>query len=208
MTKKLIVALLSGLSLFSCENGVVESFDKGEFYVFDGNGFSTGALDGDPWMADWISDGRPSGSEESPILRKVFSLRGGIASARLRYVAGAYAEIFINGHRMTAKAQNSSCVTLDAARYLKPGENVIVAVLGKTALEDRPKFIASLDVKYVGGGEAVIGTDASWEVPPTCDEISYDSSGSRCRNRLSINKLKNPKYDARYWMPARIVPAP
>jgi len=216
----------------------VESTGKdGRIYVSDRKHFSTAILDGDPWLADWISDGRPFDTEESPILRKTFNLRDGISSAKISFSACAYADVFINGRRITETALNPGYthydrrnlyVTLDVAPYLKAGPNVIVAVLGngfydcidKVAVwefenarwKDRPKFIASLSVRYSDGAEAFIGTDASWEVPPTYECSPYKQnniySGDHYDNRLSLSGLNEPDFDARLWVPARVVGAP
>lgn len=221
----------------SYEWQVVSAGTDGKTYMSERKPFSTAILDGDSWMAEWISDGRPYDTEESPILRKVFNIRKGVFSAQLCFSACAYADVFINGRRVTETALNPGYthydrrnlyVTVDAADLLKPGENVIVAVLGngfydcidKVAVwefdtarwKDRPRFIASLRVRYEDGAEAVIGTDPSWEVPPTYLESPYRMnniySGDHYDNRFSIDALASPDYDARFWMPAVSVDAP
>jgi len=195
--------------------------------------FSTGLLEPTDWQAQWIS------SEEngSPLLRKQFAVDRKVRSAKL-YIAGiGYYEAFLNGSKVGDHVLDPASsyytndqpwpltdrvwyVTYDVTDMIRPGNNVIGAMLGhgwysadggspgRQPYGDRPRLLAQLVVDNIDGGRTIVGSDATWQTmrgPVIANEIclgeSYDA-------RLEQSEWSTSAAETSQWKSAIAVAAP
>ncbi|MEP7142383.1 MAG: family 78 glycoside hydrolase catalytic domain [Ferruginibacter sp.] len=182
------------------------------------NSFETAMLDQKDWTAKWISDGsrNPERDEDyykddpMPLLRKVFSARKKIVTARL-YISGlGYYEAFLNGQKIgdhvldpgfTTYKKEALYAVYDITGMLEKGDNVAGIMLGsgwwnplpmrifgrydlrKIQETGRPCVKAEIHLTYNDGSAARIITDETWQTAP----------GPVIRNNVYLGE----KYDAR-----------
>jgi len=195
----------------------VRDASTGEEYSSEQSSFETSILENDAWLGNWISDGRDKTVQTAPVLRKTFTLAEDFSYARAYVSAAAYAWICINGTEICSTALNPGyaaydkrnlCDTYDVSSLLKPGENVIFAVLGNgffndidyvavweyenAAWRDRAALKFELDVYWEDGRKVVIGSDSSWK-----------SLADQSRNPFVQNNIySGDHFDARLWDPS------
>ncbi|MEV0383210.1 family 78 glycoside hydrolase catalytic domain [Nonomuraea sp. NPDC050643] len=188
----------------------------------------TGLLEPADWQAEAAAPpldllGVPDGP--ALLLRRDFTLRAPVASARLYITAHGVFEAEINGvvvgddvlapgwssygHRLRYR-------THDVTALLREGGNAIGATLadgwyrgrigflgGKTDLYgDRTALIAQLEVTYADGTTDVVVTDGSWRCasgPVTATSL-YD--GEKHDDRLLPTGWSRPGFDDASWLPA------
>lgn len=161
--------------------------------------WSMGMLKPGDWgNSQWIGVSGDAKSNPAPYLRKEFMNGGGIRRARL-YVAGlAYADVHMNGKRVSDTERDAGYtnfdkrvlyVCYDVTKLLKKGTNCIGAVLGtgwydvhdlatwrfeKAPWRDRPKVRMSLVLESNDGRIDSVDTDTTWKAsngPITFDGI-------------------------------------
>jgi alpha-L-rhamnosidase len=145
----------------------------------------------------------------NPLLRKQFSLHGGIASARA-YTSGlGFYQLFINGRRVgdhvldpafTDYNKTVDYVTYGVTRELRPGPNAVGVSLGNGWYSGnadhfsipaavpwqpaQPKLKFELDMRYADGSSAQVLSDTSWmtaDGPTTADNVQCEDALTRCR---------------------------
>jgi len=189
-----------------------------------------GLLDPDDWRAQWIGApffGGPRTSSPPPYVRRPFTLRGPVASARLHATAIGLYECYLNDNRVgddvftpgwTDYGRRVQYQVYDVAALLKPGPNAFGAILGdgwgvghiawlgRQHYADRPRFLAQLVITYADGGREVIATDGAWRAMqgPTLESDmlmgeSYDA-------RRELNGWALPDYDDTAWWPVEVLP--
>lgn len=144
------------------------------------------------WTAQWIGRNdpatRPALGQQAPapLLRKGFTLNGGIAQVRLRIVGLGYYVAWINGYRVgsqvlnpgpTQYAETAVYDSFDVTRLLQPGQNAIGVLLGRSYFSattnegfgwgtrpdwHEPRLLAQLDIAYRDGSTARVVSDGSW----------------------------------------------
>jgi alpha-L-rhamnosidase len=159
-----------------------------------------GLLDPDDWVGRWIGWIDPAGaswSSRSPLLRRSFRVARRPRKARLYASALGFVELRINGavvgdDRMapgwTDYRQRIQYRAVDVAEFLRPGENVVAARLGRgwfageiasfgaEQYGDVPALLVQLEVEVAGGRRIVIATDASWRAnagPLVSDDLLF-----------------------------------
>ena len=148
-----------------------------------------GLLDPEDWVAEWIEppeadDPGPPGRRPAWLLRHNFEVDGRGRSARLYGTAHGIYELFLNGVRVgddeltpgcTAYAKNLHVQTYDVTDLLKPGPNVIGAVLSDgwfrgqmgafrhvNQFGDRLALLAQLEIASSDNREVVLASGAEW----------------------------------------------
>lgn len=183
--------------------------------------------------AKWIQTdlvGDEKKSPAVPYLRKAFELGADIASARLYISALGLYEASINGQRVgdaqlrpgwTDYEKRVQLDTYDVTALLKPGANVIGAMLGdgwycgylgfrnrRQFYGDRPKLLAQLEVSDRSGNVSTFITDESWVWSPS--EIRFsdmlDGETVDARNVIADwNRIASP---AGEWKRATVAAKP
>ena len=196
--------------------------------------FETAMFSAADWKGKWISDGRCKDCESAPMLRKEFSVREGLAKARLYMSAAAYADVTINGERAfearlepgyTAYDKRNLYGAYDVTALLKPGDNCIGAVLGNGFYNEikpvatwgfetaqwrgRARMIAELHLTYADGSVEVVATDDSWKTfsdGPWVHNNIY--SGDAYDARREIPGWDKAGFEDGLWQQAKVVSAP
>ena len=160
--------------------------DMGDEAVSDAAWFETGKI-GEAWSASWIVP--PFEKHIHPLFRKSFVLAGEIISARVYACGLGVYELSVNGLKAGAEHLAPglhSCSdwlqvqTYDVTGLLKPGENVIGAMLGNGWAKGRfgPSdmaeifcgefgFIAELHLAYKNGDTKIVTTGEDWFCSPS-----------------------------------------
>ena len=170
----------------------VES-DAGEKAESSGAFFETGKMD-EPWQAEWIA--APAGESFHPVLKKEFSVKGEVRSARLYITGVGLFETYLDGKKLgdeyltpyiTDYEKNIQVITLPAeSEQLKPGSHILSILLGKgwymgdfglahteNNYGSRMAALAELHLDYENGLREVVGTDETW----TCCGSDIEDSG-------------------------------
>ena len=182
--------------------------------------------------AQWIGK-PPGGSLAAPLLRHVFAVKPGLASARLYVAAGGYADVSINGMPASDAVlspdftdYNKRVLFLahDVTTLLRPGSpNAIGIELGrgyygltnpdvwhweKAPWHGEPRVRALLKLCYVDGSCDIEGTDANWRVhdgPTVLDDVY---GGETYDARRAQAGFDTAAFDDRGWLAAAVLPAP
>jgi alpha-L-rhamnosidase len=170
----------------------------------------------------------------APMLRRSFQVAKPVARARI-YTSGlGYGEISVNGRHASTSVLDPGFTdfsrtvlytTHDVTALLRPGENVIAAVLGSGKYDDAartwdwgwenaqwrgtPRLRLDLYVTYADGTEEIVATDGTWrtsEAGPTRYDNYY--LGETYDARREIAGWDAPGFDASAWRPARVVGPP
>lgn len=208
--------------------------DKSKVFTSPVSCFETGPMTPAEWTAEWISDSADKELDAAPMLRKQFSLREGIAQARLYMSAAAYAQLSLNGEKAsesclepgyTAYDKRNLYVSWDVTGKLHPGQNVIAAVLGNGFYNEirpvgtwgfhtapwrgRARMIAMLRVCYKDGSVDVIGTDDSWKATHDGPFLSNNIyCGDIYDARREMPGWEKAGFDDSAWENATVVPSP
>lgn len=191
--------------------------------------FETGLWALADWQgAKWIGK---AGETAAPQLRKDFTTTSTPTRARLYYAAGAYAEIAVNGQRVTEPlspgftnySKRVQYVTVDVTEEIvASGANTIGATLGRgffgcTTITDwnwhtapwagNPRLLALLVITYADGEQTVV-TDASWKVTagPTLADSIY--LGEVYDSRNETPGWESPGFNDSTWVAASVMSAP
>jgi len=196
--------------------------------------FETGAIDPGAWSASWISDGQDRDLDAAPMLRKSFEAERDVLKARMYVSAAAYAEVKLNGEKVTNAflepgythydKRNLYCA-YDITDKIRGGENVVSAVLGngfyneirpvatwsfETARwRDRARFFCEIHILYKDGCEQTLCTDDSWKT--TCDGPYLSNniySGDIYDARKEIAGWEKPGFDDSAYADAVFAEAP
>ena len=163
--------------------------DAGESEWSEPVTWEMGLLDPDDWVADWIEppeadDPGSSGHRPPWLLRRRFVVDEPIVHARLYATAHGLYELFLNGIRVgdaeltpgcTAYARNLQVQTYDVTDLLRPGANVIGAILSDgwfrgqmgafrhfNQFGDRLALLAQLELTSHNGRKVVVASSPEW----------------------------------------------
>ena len=177
---------------------------------------------GAPWAEDADSDDRVP-----PLVRRDFTVREGLARARLYATAHGLYEVEIDGQRVGDDAMSPGWTsyqhrlryyTYDVTELLRPGDNTIGAWLGDGWYRGRMgwnggfrnlfgsdlSLIAQLELTYADGSVDVVATDASWRTAtgPIVRTGNYD--GELYDARLERPGWSSPGFDDAGWEPVAV----
>lgn len=186
------------------------------------------------WKAKWIGSGDRHAdwrapSRPAPYFRKCFELRTVPADAKAFVCGLGYFELYINGRRVgdhvldpapTVYDRRARYLVFEVAALLRPGCNVIAAVLGngwyncqtaevwhfdKAPWQDEPKLLCEV----VSGGEVLAKTDSSWKCfrdgPIRENQLR---NGEEYDAGLEMPGWNDDGFDDSRWQQAVIVPGP
>lgn len=149
--------------------------------------FHTGLLDNLDWKAKWICTKEIS--NESPLLRKDFSVEKSVKQAYAFVSACGYYELYLNGEKVGDHVMDPGITnyrktilysTYDVTKLLSKGTNVAGAMIGSGAynipkVDERfsfekegrslgnPCYIMQINITYSDGSQSVIISDESWK---------------------------------------------
>ncbi len=183
-----------------------------------------GLLSSAGWQADWITpdwDEDTSQPQPAPLLRRSFSAKSGIASARV-YVTGlGLYELHLNGQRVgdgvltpgwTSYDRRVQYQTYDVTAMLHPGENALGAMLGegwyrgyigfegsRNLFGERLALLLQLDITYSDGKTEAICSDTHWRAAQGPIQMADIYMGETYDARLEKNGWDQPGYDDSGW---------
>ena len=192
-----------------------------------------GLLDKSDWSAQWIGDATPSVTNvAATMLRKPFTLAVRPARAIVYATALGVYELRINGQRVgdhvlapefTDYRTRTQYQAFDVTPLLRPGENVVGALLGdgwyaggiglaqalirkpRNIYGDHPRFLAQLEVTPASGAPLRVATDASWRVTRDGPIRSSDIlNGEVYDARKELRGWDAPGFDDRAWSPGDV----
>jgi alpha-L-rhamnosidase len=170
----------------------------------------------------------------TPMLRKEFTVRGPVASARVYSAGLAYQDLSVNGTRTSAAVLDPSFTdysrtvlytTADVTSLLRPGRNVVACELGsgqfdgaartwdwgwhKAQWRATPRLRLDLHIRYADGTAEVVRSDGSWRASTT-GPTRYDSYylGETYDARREVPGWRQPGFHDAAWPAAREVPGP
>lgn len=187
--------------------------------------FETSKME-EPWTAQWIT---PDWKEKSihPLLRKDFSLKGEVSSARAYATGMGLYELELNGRRVGEEyltpyfnAYNKwiQYQTFDVTDMLKNGDNTIGAMLGEgmymgrfgfkdnqgNIYGDTMAFLCELIVQYKDGSTETIVTDNSWQAFAGPVQFSSIYDGEIFDANCKIDGWSQPGLDTSDWSSTRL----
>lgn len=169
------------------------------------------------WEEDPASDER-----RPPLLRREFTVRDDVASARLYVTAHGLYEVEINGRRVGDDAMSPGWTTYnrrlryytyDVTGHMASGANAIGSWLGDGWYRGRLgwyggfqnlygtdlSLLAQLEVRYRDGSVDVIATDGSWRAAPGPIVRSGNYDGELYDARLELDGWSRPGFDDAGW---------
>ncbi|HSY18292.1 MAG TPA: family 78 glycoside hydrolase catalytic domain [Candidatus Acidoferrales bacterium] len=162
----------------------------------------------------------PVQSSVVPCLRKSFELKSAVQRAVLHVTALGLYEVRINGQRVgdhvlapdwTDYRKRVRYQTFDVTGTLKPGENVVGALLadgwfsghigngGYEFYGKEPAFLAQLEVTYADGHAETIVTDRTWKSHASPISSADFMLGENYDARLEIKGWDRPGLDEGNW---------
>jgi alpha-L-rhamnosidase len=191
----------------------------------------TGLLDPGDWRAGAAAPprellGPPDGPV--PLLRRDFTARAPVASARLYVTAHGLYDVEINGTPVgddvlapgwTSYGHRLRYRTHDVTELLHEGGNAIGAMLadgwyrgrigfrgGKSAVYgDRTALIAQLEITYSDGTTDMVTTDGAWRCAPGPITAAGLYDGEKYDARLLPPGWSRPGFDDASWRPADVL---
>lgn len=148
--------------------------------------FELGLLEPGDWSADWVCSelvGGRAASVPVPYLRKAFVAQEAPVKARLYLSCLGIVDATVNGVPVSGAVfapgwsdyrSRVRAMTVDVTDQVRPGENVLGAVLGdgwacghiawfgRQVYVDRPMLLAQLELTYPDGTVQVVGSDETW----------------------------------------------
>ncbi len=211
--------------------------------VWDSNGrvsawspvafWETGLTGSGDWTARWIgpaanpADSLPS---PSPLFRHAFHVNGPIRSARAYVTSLGLYELHLNGSRVgdqlftpgwTSYRRRLQYQTYDVTALLRPGNNVIGAILGdgwyrgylgflgqRNLYGRRLAFLLQLEIRYQDGRTERVVSDADWKDATGPILMSDIYRGETYDARRERTGWAAPAYDDHDWTPVALVDPP
>ena len=185
------------------------------------------------WQGSWIQSSLPmdpAQSNPSPMLRKEFTLKGAVASARAYVSSLGLYEMELNGKKVgnqvltpgwTAYDKRVQYQTYDITSLLRPGANAVGVILGdgwysgslgfqgqRGTYGKQPALLVQMVITYRDGSTERVMTDASW-VCATGPILANDVyNGELYDSRLEKTGWSVAGYAATDWKPVTTIPAP
>lgn len=186
--------------------------------------FEMGLLKSSDWQASWIQADIPEDikqSSPSPYLRKEFSLRSKVKSARVYASAQGLYQLRLNGKKVsdelftpgwTSYNNRIQYQVYDVTRQLQQGKNAVGVILGdgwyrgnlvwksnRNLYGEKLTAIVQVEILYTDGTGETILTDSSWKAAtgPILQSDIYN--GETYDARLEIQAWDKPEFDDAQW---------
>jgi alpha-L-rhamnosidase len=188
-----------------------------------------GLLKPEDWKASWVetaADEDPSVSQPSPMMRGAFTVKGKVRSARAYVTSLGLYELEINGRRVgdevltpgwTSYGKRLQYQTYDVTAHLRPGANVVGAMLGDGWYRGNLAFRkqrntygrhlalrCQLRLEYDGGRVETVGTDGTWKSATGPVRMSDIYNGETYDARMERPGWSAPGYDDKDWTAVRV----
>lgn len=184
-----------------------------------------GLLSSGDWAAQWVHPGTEPGSPETPpLLRREFTLRSNLVSARAYVTSHGVYQLYLNGERIgiaeltpgfTSYSKHLRYQVYDVTAQLHEGRNAVGAMLGDGWYRGRIAgnrnlsgsdlgLLAQIEVRYQDGSTQIVSTDPDWHSSsgPVLMSDIYD--GETYDARLEKAGWTHAGYDERGWMSVRV----
>ncbi|PFO06312.1 alpha-L-rhamnosidase [Bacillus sp. AFS076308] len=187
--------------------------------------WETGLLSPEEWKAEWITpdpEGMDPLSESAFLLRKEFTLKPSITSARIYGTGVGLYELYLNGERVgdellapgwTSYHKRLQYQTYDVTEQLQAGSNAMGIILAdgwykgnlvrennRNIYGDRRAAIFQIHVTYNDGTEEVIITDNTWRASTGPILFSEIYHGETFDARLEKEGWSQSNYNDQDWM--------
>jgi alpha-L-rhamnosidase len=188
-----------------------------------------GLLAPSDWTAQWIEPDLPedpSVPQPSPMLRRAFTLKGAVRSARVYVTSHGLYELSINGKRVgddvltpgwTSYSTRLQYQTYDVTSLLRRGDNALGAILGngwyrgqigfekhRNHYGDRLALLAQLEVTYTDGKHETVGSDAQWKASTGPIQLAEIYGGESYDARREKVGWDAPGFDDSSWKGVRV----
>jgi alpha-L-rhamnosidase len=187
-----------------------------------------GLLESTDWLGKWIGaffSGGPRTTSPAPYLRKEFSVRKQVVSARLYATALGLYECYLNGTRVgdalltpgwTDYNKRVQYQVYEVTDLIQSGANAWGAILGdgwsvghiawvgRQRYTDRPRLLAQIVLLYTDGSKEIISSDKSWKITQGPILESDMLMGESYDARREFTDWYNPGYDDASWWPAEV----
>ncbi|SFE53793.1 alpha-L-rhamnosidase [Paenibacillus catalpae] len=186
--------------------------------------FETGLLYSSDWKAAWIEPEKEidiHAYKPAPYIRKEFTVKKGLVSARACLTAKGLYSFFINGHEgtdhlftpgFTSYYKRHQYQVYDVTHLLREGVNALGAILGdgwwrgatggaslKNNFGYKVAFLGQMVLDYEDGSRETIGSDSSFKTSTGPLLKSDMKAGDRFDARISIQGWNQPGFDDSSW---------
>jgi alpha-L-rhamnosidase len=191
-----------------------------------------GLLDPKDWTAQWIEvpwAEVDSVSQPAPLMRRSFTLRKPVRSARAYVTSHGLYELHVNGQRVgdelftpgwTSYRKRLQYQTYDVTRMLRPGSNAIGAMLGdgwyrgNIGFERQRNYygrtlglLLQLNVTYTDGSTETIASDGAWKASTGPVRASDIYNGETYDARMELPGWSTSTFDDAKWQGVRVAGA-
>ena len=189
--------------------------------------WTMGLLEPTDWTARWITD---TARSESPLFRRAFPVKAGLARATIHVSGLGQYELFLNGQKVgddvlspgwTKYDKTVLYDTRDVTPLLRPGVNAIGVMLGKGMYRvDGGRYtkfkgsfgelmaIAQLQLEYEDGTREVVATDERWRVTAGPITFSCVYGGEDYDARKEPRGWNSADFDDSTWRAASVTSGP
>lgn len=193
--------------------------------------WETGLLSPEEWQAEWITpdpEAIDPHAKEAFLLRRSFSAKPGIRSARIYATAAGVYELYVNGFRVgedvlapgwTSYRERHQYQTYDATDLLREGGNAVGIALGdgwykgeltwlskRNVYGDRRAALLQLCLQYEDGTEDWVTTDRSWQAGTGAIRMSELYAGEIYDARMERNGWSEAGEPNGEWVGTETVP--
>jgi len=186
--------------------------------------FETGLFEISDWKAKWIEpEGEvdPDAYKPAPYLRKEFTVKKGLVSAKAYMTSKGLYHFYINGEEGTDTLFNPGFTSYhkrlqyqayDVTHLLQEGNNAIGVILGdgwwrgstgaaslKNNFGYKLAFLGQLVLSYQDGSQDFIGSDESFKTSHGPILKSDMKAGEFVDARIKLNGWNQPDYDDSTW---------
>lgn len=191
--------------------------------------FTTALLDNRLWKGRFISaeGSADAANAKGTYLRRNFVLKAPVASALVHVSALGLYQLYINGQRVsrdelapgwTSYAKHLAYQTYRVTEQLRPGENVIGALVGagwykgmmgfaqkRNLYGTQTALLCQLEITFTDGSRTVIPSDESWKGHDSPLLYSEIYGGETYDARLEADGWDSPGFEDDGWKPASIL---
>ena len=192
-----------------------------------------GLLDPADWRANWIE---PDLQEDLtkpgpvPMLRREFTVNGGVVKARAYVTSHGLYEMYLNGRRVgdqvftpgwTSYRTRLQYQTYDITDRLTPGSNAVGVLVGngwyrgeiglsgrRNVYGDRVALLLQIRITYKNGREEIVGTDERWKSTMGPIVISEIYEGETYDARLEQSGWTQPGFADAQWAGVKVADHP
>jgi len=205
-----------------CSHGEESSYSRPSY-------FETGLLEASDWKARWIEPEKevdPDAYKPAPYIRKEFSVKKGLVSARAYLTAKGLYGFYLNGVEgtdflftpgFTSYHHRLQYQAYDVTSLLKEGANALGVVLGdgwwrgrtggadlKNNFGYKLAFLGQLLLEYDDGSREIVGSDGTFKASRGPLLKSDMKAGEIYDARINMEGWNEPGFDDSAWEPVHV----